>query len=220
MKIIIALLISCLLISSGFTQDYKKGSKVEIKWNNTWYKGSVVDVKDGKYKVTYEGWTSLWDEWVGTDRVRNLQNTSTGKATSGNSKGNSTADTKTLQSETGVNPSGGKWVATISNGYKGDKLTFTVSADGKRVENVSFVGYWQKRDRMSIEELKNLDPADPFAVTKGIFSAVQQIPKSRMWWEVTGRFITPTTAEGTYRAAYAGGENDTYKLKWTGKKVQ
>lgn len=118
----------------------------------------------------------------------------------------------------GASPKSGKWVAAISNGYKGDVLTFTVSADGKRIENVEFVGHWRSRSGRT-EVLMDLDPPNPFAVANGLFSAVQQVPASGMWWEFTGRFTSATTAEGSYRTAFAGGENDTYKLKWTAKRV-
>jgi hypothetical protein len=128
---------------------------------------------------------------------------------------------KTLPQK-GSKPRSGRWVATVHNGYKGDKLTFRVSADGKRVENVEFTGHWMNRNSasgMAAEVLRNLDPPKPFAVNSGAFSAVQQVSKSRMWWEFTGRFTSATTAEGTYRCAFAGGQNDTYQLKWTARYV-
>jgi len=119
----------------------------------------------------------------------------------------------------GTKPRAGKWVAAVSNGYKGDAITFRVSADGKRVENVEFEGYWQSKERSGPEVLLNLDPPSAFSVGGGAFSAVQQVEKSRMWWEFTGTFKSATTAEGTYRCAFAGGQNDTYKLKWTARYV-
>jgi hypothetical protein len=115
-------------------------------------------------------------------------------------------------------PKPGKWVATVSNGYKGDKLTFTVSADGKRVENVEFTGHWRSRSSRT-EVLMNLDPPNPFAISKGSFSAVQREESAGMWWEFIGNFTSATAAEGSYRCTFAGGENDTYKLKWTAKYI-
>lgn len=115
-------------------------------------------------------------------------------------------------------PKPGKWVATVSNGYKGDKLTFTVSADGKRVENVEFTGHWRSRSSRT-EVLMNLDPPNPFTISKGNFSAVQREESAGMWWEFIGSFTSAATAEGSYRCTFAGGENDTYKLKWTAKHV-
>jgi tetratricopeptide (TPR) repeat protein len=136
---------------------------------------------------------------------------------------NTTATTSNKEPEgeklaPGATPKPGRWVATISNGFKGDKLTFTVSADGKRIENVEFTGHWRSRSWRT-EVLTNLDPPKPYAVAKGVFSAVQKEEKASMWWEFIGRFTTSTSAEGSYRCAFAGGENDTYKLKWTAKRV-
>jgi hypothetical protein len=218
MKNVFLLLAGCLLTLNSICQEYKTGTAVEIKWNNTWYKGSVLEIKDEKYKVHYDGWSSSWNEWVGKDRLRILgvKNTATTTAAVTAKENNTTAGLQTFAAAT---RKAGKWEATVSNGYKGDRLTFTVSPDGKRVDSVAFTGYWQKKNRMSIEVLKNLDPPDAFVVANGIFSAVQQMPKAGMWWEMTGQFVTPTTAQGTYRATFAGGENDTYKLQWTAKRV-
>jgi hypothetical protein len=61
------------------------GSKVEILWGGTWYKGSVVEEKGEQYKVHYDGWDSSWDEWVKKDRLRTPQTQST--ATTGSMAG-------------------------------------------------------------------------------------------------------------------------------------
>ncbi len=226
MKRLATVLTALLLTLQLWAQDYKVGTKVEILWSGSWYKGSVIDVKEKQYKITYEGWSSSWDEWVGKDRLR-LPGT---KAAPAAAKTNN--NTKTQKSTplavtekvattalTGAQPAAGKWEATVTNGYKGDKITFTVAADGKTIKDVEFKGYWKDGGLGSIAYVENLDPPNPFKIAKGGFSAVQQVEQARMWWEFTGRFINATTAEGTYRAAYAGGYNDTYKLKWTAKRV-
>lgn len=115
-------------------------------------------------------------------------------------------------------PKPGKWEATVSNGYKGDKITFRVSADGRRIEDVEFKGNWRSRSGYT-ETLENLDLPKPVTISKNAFSDTQQVPKAGMWWEFIGNFTSATTAEGSYRCAFAGGENDTYKLKWTAKRV-
>lgn len=51
-------------------QDYKPESKVEIEWSGAWYKGSILEVKDDKYKITYQGYSSSWDELVNKERLR------------------------------------------------------------------------------------------------------------------------------------------------------
>lgn len=117
----------------------------------------------------------------------------------------------------GNQPMPGKWKAIVSNGFKGDVITFTVKSGGKLIENVEFVGYW--RSSGSTEILVNLDPPGSFQVTNGLFSAVKRVPDSRMWWEFIGVFKSTTTAEGTYRATFAGGASDTYQLKWTARRI-
>ena len=223
MKRILPLLAAVLFTLQLLAQDYKVGTKVEILWSGNWYKGAIIDAKAAQYKITYEGWPSSRDEWVGKDRLR-LPGTkatpaaakTTGTQTNG-STGFAVTEKAAPPDQTGAHPAAGKWEATVTNGYKGDKITFTVAADGKTIKAVAIKGYWKSSS--GIELLQHLDPPNPFTVTKGGFSAVQQVEKARMWWEFTGRFVTSTTAEGTYRAAYAGGSSDTYRLKWTAKRV-
>lgn len=49
---------------------YIIGEKVDILWSGGWYHGTVLEINNGKYKVNYEGWGSLYDEWVQADRLR------------------------------------------------------------------------------------------------------------------------------------------------------
>ncbi len=55
--------------------EYKVGDKVEILWNSSWYKGSIIGAKnaEGKYKIHYDGYESNWDEWVDTKRLRRIK---------------------------------------------------------------------------------------------------------------------------------------------------
>jgi tetratricopeptide (TPR) repeat protein len=134
------------------------------------------------------------------------------------------ADPKPVETQVvlipGARPRTGRWEARISNGYKGDRLRFRVSRDGKRVENLEFTGSWASRGSgVGLQTLKNLNPPAPFALAEGNFSGTQQAEKERLWWTASGRFLSTRTAEGTYRCAYAGGQNDTYLLKWTAKWV-
>ncbi|MCS6795346.1 MAG: agenet domain-containing protein [Raineya sp.] len=54
--------------------EYKVGDKVEILWNGSWYKGSIISAKnaEGKYKIHYDGYDSNWDEFVEPKRLRAL----------------------------------------------------------------------------------------------------------------------------------------------------
>lgn len=114
-------------------------------------------------------------------------------------------------------PMSGKWEAIISNGYKGDILTFTVKADGKTIENVEFIGHWRSSGRTEV--LMDLDPPGTFEIINGLFSEVKQVTDAGMWWEFKGHFKTATTAEGSYRAAFDGGSSDTYQLEWKAKRI-
>ena len=70
MRNILVALLMLVLPFAAMSQAYTKGTKVQIKWGTTWYKGSIIDVKGEEYKVTYEGYASSWDEWVKADRLK------------------------------------------------------------------------------------------------------------------------------------------------------
>lgn len=53
---------------------YKTGEEVSIQWSGSWYKGKILEFNDGKYKVSYNGWGSLYDEWVLPVRLRKSAN--------------------------------------------------------------------------------------------------------------------------------------------------
>ncbi|EKD50851.1 MAG: hypothetical protein ACD_62C00415G0001 [uncultured bacterium] len=56
--------------ASGASDDFSVGNKVQVKWKGAWYPSTIKEVKDGKYKIHYDGWSDSWDEWVGTSRIR------------------------------------------------------------------------------------------------------------------------------------------------------
>lgn len=49
---------------------FNVGDKIDINWKGGWWKGDVLEVQDGKYRVHYTGWASSWDETATPDRVR------------------------------------------------------------------------------------------------------------------------------------------------------
>ena len=49
---------------------YSAGQKVDVKWGSSWWQGRIIAVKKDKYLVHYIGWSSSWDEWVTTARLR------------------------------------------------------------------------------------------------------------------------------------------------------
>ncbi len=49
---------------------YAAGDAVQIEWNGTWYAGRILEVAGARYKITYDGYSSSWDEWVDVSRLR------------------------------------------------------------------------------------------------------------------------------------------------------
>ncbi len=50
--------------------DFTVGSLVEVEWQGTWYDARVLEVDGNRYYITYIGYDSSWDEWVGASRIR------------------------------------------------------------------------------------------------------------------------------------------------------
>lgn len=108
-----------------------------------------------------------------------------------------------------------KFVGTFSNGFKGAKLSFTLSADGKQVQNFIFDGYW--RCGGSTEHIK-AGPEKNFTVVNGKIQGVILDPEnggaSAFRFNLEG-IINGTQANGTFRMSIVGLRCDTYKLNWT-----
>src|SRR5882757_4455300 len=58
------------LTLSLHSADLTVGAPVEVLWSGTWFKGKVVAVEQGKWKISYDGYGSSWNESVGPDRIR------------------------------------------------------------------------------------------------------------------------------------------------------
>ena len=59
-----------LALATGAFADWKTGDSVDVEWKGAWYGAKVLEVKDGKYKIHYDGYEASWDEWIGTSRMR------------------------------------------------------------------------------------------------------------------------------------------------------
>ncbi|MBF9239265.1 hypothetical protein I2I05_17875 [Hymenobacter sp. BT683] len=111
-------------------------------------------------------------------------------------------------------PKSTRWTGTVSNGMKGDKITFVVSPDGKTLSELTFDGYWRCSGRL---ERQVVGPKDKFNIVKGKVSGVVLDPPTGGSWrfELQGNFTGKTAAAGTFRMNITGLGCDTYKLKWT-----
>mgnify|MGYP004531587365 CR=1 FL=1 len=107
------------------------------------------------------------------------------------------------------------WTGTISNGMKGDKISFDVAPDGKTVSNLTFRGYWRCSGQM--EQLA-AGPKQTFTLQNGKSSGVVVDPAtggtSARRYEFDGS-IGKAAAQGTFRLHINGLSCDTYKLQWT-----
>ena len=48
---------------------YREGERVQIEWHGSWFPGTIIEVNGARYKVTYDGYSSSWDEWVEAPRL-------------------------------------------------------------------------------------------------------------------------------------------------------
>ncbi|MCF4967731.1 agenet domain-containing protein [Nostoc sp. CMAA1605] len=55
--------------SARFRALFKAGDSARILWRGKWYDGKILEVRSNRYKVTYTGYDSSWDEWVEPARV-------------------------------------------------------------------------------------------------------------------------------------------------------
>ncbi|WP_400192604.1 hypothetical protein [Hymenobacter sp. B81] len=110
---------------------------------------------------------------------------------------------------------GTQWQGTISNGMKGDKLSFVVSADGKRISQLTFSGYWRCGGKL---EQTTVGPDGSFTVQNGqVKGALVEPPQggSTAWrYDLQGRFTGKTVAQGTFRMNINGLGCDTHLLQW------
>jgi len=108
-----------------------------------------------------------------------------------------------------------KFTGVVSNGMKGDKVSFTLSADGKWVEQFTFNGYW--RCDGSLEQI-TIGPEKKIAVKNGKISGIVVDPENggaTAWrFDVQGS-ISGKKASGTFRMNINALKCDTYVLKWT-----
>lgn len=110
-----------------------------------------------------------------------------------------------------------KFTGTFSNGFKGSKISFTLSADGKQVKDLTFDGYW--RCSGATEQI-TVGPEKSFPVTNGKVQGVITDPEnggaSAFRFELDG-VVNGKQASGTFRMSITGLSCDTYKLQWTAK---
>jgi hypothetical protein len=108
-----------------------------------------------------------------------------------------------------------KFTGTFSNGYKGAKLSFVLSADKKWIKDLTFTGHW--RCGGSTENI-TAGPEKAFPIKNGQVDAAITDPEnggsSAFRFNLKG-LIKGNTASGTFRMSITGLSCDTYLLNWT-----
>jgi hypothetical protein len=105
----------------------------------------------------------------------------------------------------------------FSNGMKGDSLSFDISADGKKLSNLTFKGYWRCSGRL---ESTIAGPEGTFAIINNkVNDHISEPPNggSTSWRFDLQADIKSNTAQGTFRMNINNLGCDSYKLKWTAK---
>jgi hypothetical protein len=59
----------------GGDKSFKVGDPVMVEWKGSWWPAKVIGIRKGNtpYKIHYDGYSSSWDEWIGSARIKNKQ---------------------------------------------------------------------------------------------------------------------------------------------------
>lgn len=53
--------------------ETRYGKRVEVLSRGKWYPARILESRNGEYYISYEGYSSSWNEWVKPDRMRELR---------------------------------------------------------------------------------------------------------------------------------------------------
>lgn len=104
---------------------------------------------------------------------------------------------------------------SFSNGIKGDKISFDISSDGKRLINLTFKGYWRCDGRL---ESTTAGPKGAYDIVVGkVSDVISESPTggSTVWHFGLQATLHGTTATGNFRMNINNLGCDTYRLNWT-----
>jgi hypothetical protein len=107
-----------------------------------------------------------------------------------------------------------QWEGVFTNGMKETTISFNVSADGKKITDLTFNGYWRCDGRLTKDIL---GPEEAFDLKSGVVDGVIVDKTAYIRYELKGK-LTGKTASGTFRMSITGLNCDTYVLKWTAKR--
>jgi len=108
---------------------------------------------------------------------------------------------------------------TFSDGMKGDSISFDISADGKKLENLTFNGYWRCSGKL---ERTVVGPDGAFTISNNaVNQAISEPPNggSTAWRFELKALIKGKAASGTFRMNINNLGCDTYELKFTAQEA-
>lgn len=106
----------------------------------------------------------------------------------------------------------------FSNGYKGAKISFVISADGKKLERLLFNGYWKCASGI---EQTIVGPDKAFEIKDGKVDGIIVEPPgggSTAWRFELHATIKNGKANGTFRMNINNLGCDSYLLQWSAAK--
>ena len=127
----------------------------------------------------------------------------------------SAANTGAAAAENNVPARTKHFKGAISNGMKGDSLSFDLSADGKKVTNLEFHGWWRCSGKL--ERQPNIGPSGSYDVKDGKVSGFLCDPPnggSTAWCFDLKASIAGNKSTGTFRMNINNLGCDTYLLKF------
>lgn len=124
-------------------------------------------------------------------------------------------DISSSNRENGTNTKIKHFRGAISNGMKGDSLSFDLSADGKKVSNLTFNGWWRCDGKL--ERQTAAGPNGTYDVTNGnVDGHISEPPNggATAWRFDLKANINGNNATGTFRMNINALGCDTYLLKF------
>jgi hypothetical protein len=60
-------------IRHAAVKQFRIGTKVKVESDGEWYMAKILAVKGGAHYVAYDGYSSDWNEWVSSNRIRAIR---------------------------------------------------------------------------------------------------------------------------------------------------
>ncbi len=135
-----------------------------------------------------------------------------------NQKDTNNPETKKESASTKTTGEKTHWEGSFSNGMKETTISFDVSADGTKLENLTFSGYWRCDGSLTRDIL---GPEKSFTIQNnkvdGSISEPEGGGATAIRYELHAKF-DGSKASGTFRMNINALACDTYVLEWTALK--